>query len=98
VALTSLSEAQPLVALEAMGAGVPVVSTAVGGCAETIAGAGLLTPARSPRATADALLRLADDRDLRERLGAAGRRRVALRHRPQDVHGAYRALYEQLAA
>ena len=57
LALTSLSEAQPLVALEAMAAGVPVVATDVGGCREAIADAGLLTPAGDPHATARALLR-----------------------------------------
>jgi glycosyltransferase involved in cell wall biosynthesis len=96
--LTSLSEAQPLVALEAMAAGVPVVSTDVGGCREAIAGAGLLTPARAPRATADALLRLEADELLRARLGRAGRRITAARHDPARVHGAYRELYERLAA
>jgi glycosyltransferase involved in cell wall biosynthesis len=96
--LTSLSEAQPLVALEAMAAGVPVVATDVGGCREAIGEAGLLTRPRDPRATADALLRIGSDELLRARLGAAGRRRTAERHDPRRIHGAYRELYERLAA
>lgn len=96
--LTSLSEAQPLVALEAMAAGVPVVATDVGGCREAIAGAGLLTPVRDPQATADALLQLAGDDLLRARLGAAGRHRARTAHGPARIYGAYRELYDRLAA
>lgn len=98
LALTSISEAQPLVALEAMAAGVPVVATDVGGCREAIGEAGLLTAVGDARATADALLRLAHDDLLRTRLGAAGRRRVAVAHAPERVYGAYREMYERLAA
>ncbi len=90
--LTSISEAQPLVLLEGGAAGVPVVATDVGACRELVLGrsgddrglgaAGLLTPIGSPRATADALLRLARDPALRRpwRRGA-GARRALLRGR-----------------
>jgi glycosyltransferase involved in cell wall biosynthesis len=98
LALTSLSEAQPLVALEAMAAGIPVVATDVGGCREAIGDAGVMTPIADPRATAAALLRIAGDDVLRARLGAAGRRRASTTHAPARVYGAYRELYERLAA
>ena len=48
-------------------------------------------------ATADALLRLCRDRELRERLGAAGRVRSRHRHDATAVNAAYRRLYETLA-
>lgn len=96
--LTSLSEAQPLVALEAMAAGVPVVATDVGGCREAIGDAGLLTGVRDPAATAAAVLRIAADELLRARLGAAGRRRAATTHDPARVLGAYHETYERVAA
>jgi glycosyltransferase involved in cell wall biosynthesis len=93
VALTSVSEAQPLALIEAMAAGVPVVATAVGGCPELVAGAGLLVAPRDPAATAGALLRLSADAPLRARLGAAGRARALDRHAPERVTAAYRELY-----
>lgn len=95
--LTSVSEAQPLVLLEAMAAGLPVVCTAVGGCAQLVGAGGIVTAPGTPRATADALLRLCRDRELRERLGAAGRVRSRHRHDATAVNAAYRRLYETLA-
>lgn len=100
VVLTSVSEAQPLALLEAMAAGRPVVSTAVGGCPELIGGrrpAGILTPPRDARATADALLRLVADPGLRARLGAAGRRRARTDHSPERLARAYGDLYSEMA-
>ena len=96
--LTSRSEAQPLVALEAMAAGVPVVATDVGGCRELLAGSGLVTPVRDPAATAAAVVRLLTDPELRERLAAAGRDRAYRRHDPSRIFGAFRQLYETAAA
>lgn len=95
--LTSVSEAQPLVMLEAMAAGLPVVCTAVGGCAQLVGSGGIVTAPGAPRATADAVLRLVGDRDMRARLGAAGRARSRHRHDANAVHATYHRLYETLA-
>lgn len=95
--LTSVSEAQPLVALEAMAAGVPVIATAVGGCPELIAGAGLLTRPRDPRSTADAILRVLGDTELRDRLVTAGRARVEESHSLDRILAGYSALYRAAA-
>ncbi len=67
--------------LEAMACAVPVVSTNVGGPAETVieGQTGYLVPPRDPAALAAAVRRLLDDPDLRVRLGQAGRQHV-LRH------------------
>jgi glycosyltransferase involved in cell wall biosynthesis len=96
--LTSVSEGQPLVVLEAMAAGLPVVCTDVGGCAELVGPAGIVTAPCAPLATANALLRLCADRALRQRLGAAGRARVRQRHDADAVHRTYGRLYAELAA
>jgi glycosyltransferase involved in cell wall biosynthesis len=82
VALPSLREGLGVAALEAMAAGRVVVASRVGGLAEVVVHGetGLLV---SPGAAADlgaALARLAGDRELRARLGAAGRTRVRARY------------------
>jgi glycosyltransferase involved in cell wall biosynthesis len=55
--LPSLSEGLPLVVIEAIAAGKPVVCTAVGGVPEVLsrAGGGRLVPAKDPHALAEAL-------------------------------------------
>jgi glycosyltransferase involved in cell wall biosynthesis len=76
--LPSLSEGTPLVTLEAMSAGVPVVATAVGGVPAQITHGreGFLVPAANAPAIADAVLRLVEDRDLRQAMGERARARI----------------------
>jgi glycosyltransferase involved in cell wall biosynthesis len=83
-ALSSASEGIPISALEAMDEGLPVVATAVGGLPETVQDGvtGFLVKRAPDRAaTAVALAgRLAEllrDPVLRQRMGEAGKRRVA---------------------
>lgn len=93
--LSSASEGMPLTILEAMAAGKPVVSTRVGGIPEIIEDGrtGLLVPARSPGALADALTRLAQDRMLQHTLGRAARDRVRAQHTLDHMVQAYESLY-----
>jgi glycosyltransferase involved in cell wall biosynthesis len=76
--LPSLYEGMPLSILEAMGAGLPVVATAVDGTPEAVADGetGLLVPPADPAALASAVNRLLGDRALAERMGRAGRARA----------------------
>jgi glycosyltransferase involved in cell wall biosynthesis len=69
-------EAGPLVLLEAMSIGVPVVATDHGGPAEVLGEAGLLVPPRDPEAMAEAIAALLDDGALRRRCARAGPRQV----------------------
>jgi glycosyltransferase involved in cell wall biosynthesis len=73
VALSSDSEGTPLAIIEAAAAGRPAAATAVGGVADIVIDGetGLLAPTTDEDAFAAALIRLADDVGLRERLGAA---------------------------
>lgn len=106
VLLTSISEGQPLVILEAFAAGLPVVATDVGACRELIEGcdgadralgpAGIVTRVANPTETAAALVVLAKQRDLRAAMGRAGRERVAARYRQTQVVARYDSLYSSM--
>ncbi|TMB25020.1 MAG: glycosyltransferase family 4 protein [Deltaproteobacteria bacterium] len=82
VALPSLREGLGVAALEAMAAGRVVVASQVGGLAEVVAHGetGLLVSPGDARDLGAALAHLAADRELRRRLGAAGRARVRARY------------------
>jgi glycosyltransferase involved in cell wall biosynthesis len=108
VVLTSFSEGQPLVILEAYARGVPVIASDVGACREMVEGregadreigpSGFVTRVASPKETAAALVRLARDPKLRRRMGEAGRRRVAAYYQRRDMLASYRALYAAMGA
>jgi glycosyltransferase involved in cell wall biosynthesis len=79
--LASRSEGLPISILEAMAAGLPVVASDVGGVSEAVVHGetGLLVPPGDPEALASALELLLRDSPLRQRMGAAGRRRAQAR-------------------
>ncbi|HYQ90400.1 MAG TPA: GT4 family glycosyltransferase PelF, partial [Candidatus Binatia bacterium] len=101
--LTSFSEGQPLVILEAGAAGIPVVASDAGACRELLEGrgdadrqigpSGIVTRLAAPEETASAIIRLARNPEERRLMGAAGRRRVATFYRKSAMVSAYRALY-----
>lgn len=76
-ALPTLRDALPLVVIEAMQHGLPVVSTTVGALAELVADGttGHLVPPGDANALADRLAELATRPELRRELGRAGRAR-----------------------
>ena len=76
--LPELSEGFGLAALEAMAVGRPVVASAVGSLPEVVEDdiTGVLVPAASVDGLEAALLRLARDASLRDRLGRAGHARA----------------------
>lgn len=77
-ALPSWTEGMPLVALEAMQRGKPVVATPVGGTAEVVVHGetGLIVPVRDPVRLAAALRELLDDPARARAMGEAGRHRA----------------------
>ena len=85
---------------EAMAAGLPAVGSDVPAVRELIADGqtGLLVPPRDPGALAEALRRLAGDAELRRRMGAAARHRIAERFGLSSAIAAHEALYEQVAS
>jgi len=98
-ALTSVSEAASITLLEAMGAGLPVLVTAVGGNPELVRdGAdGLLFPRGDSRAGAEALLRILNDGAFARTLGSSGRARVLDTFSLDRTVETYHALYRDLA-
>ncbi|MCQ2067847.1 MAG: glycosyltransferase [Bacteroidaceae bacterium] len=74
----SVKESFGVALVEAMACGIPVVATDTVGFREVVADAetGYVLKDRDPETMAQALLKLLSDKDLRERMGAAGRKRV----------------------
>lgn len=98
VAFSSDWEGLSLVALEALSAGTPVVSTDVAGMRDLLAGgAGALTSAFTAEALAEDLLALLRDCDRRRAMGERGRDLIARRFSLDRMVEAYRARYELLA-
>lgn len=98
--LASVSEGISNAALEAMACGVPVVTTECGGMREAVTDAveGFVVPVRDPEAMAGALAKLAFDRELRERLGRAGRERVLREFTLARQMDDFLSLYRKLVA
>ena len=95
----SLYEGFSLPAIEAMSCGVAVVATSGGALPEVVGVSGetgLLVEPNSPDALVAAIGRLLDDRDLRERLGAAGRERVIERFTWQVTARGTAACYDAI--
>jgi colanic acid/amylovoran biosynthesis glycosyltransferase len=91
---SSVSEGLSNATLEAMAVGVPVVVTDVGGMRELVTDGvdGFVVPSRDPAALAAALLELAADSELRQKMGDRGRQRVV---DDFDAESRTRAMLEQ---
>lgn len=108
IVLTSISEAQPLVILEAGAAGIPTVATDVGACREMIEGqpgedpplghGGAVTALSNPRATAEALVHLLSDTGWRAACGEAIRARTRAIYNKAVIDAIYRDLYAEAVA
>jgi len=98
--LTSVSEGIPMTVIEAMGAGVPVVATAVGGVPEVIETerSGLLAPAGNAAGLAQALCRLAHDAALAPRLVDSARRRAQELFSEPPMIDRYAEIYREMCS
>lgn len=103
--LTSISEALPLVILEAHAAGLPCLATDVGACRELLEGAspedralgasGAVVPIADPEATAREAIRLLNDPELWHQAQASGMARVEAFYTLDSMFDAYRDIYKQ---
>ena len=86
--------------LESMAAALPMVVTDVGGNAEAVSDGttGIVVRARDASALGAAILRLANDPDLRQSMGALAKARVAEEFSLAESTARYVALYESLLA
>ncbi|PQV45024.1 GT4 family glycosyltransferase PelF [Paraburkholderia sp. BL21I4N1] len=108
IALTSISEALPLVVLEGFAAGVPAITTDVGSCRQLIEGvdeedralgsAGMVVQLADPAAFAQAVLALLADEARWLAAQQAGLARVRRYYTKTQMIDRYRVLYERLAA
>lgn len=98
--LPSEDEGMSRALIEAMGAGLPVVATDVGGNREVVRAGetGLLVPAKDPVALAEAAVSLLDDQMLALRLGAAALARARTHFSAETMIARYVELYERLLA
>jgi glycosyltransferase involved in cell wall biosynthesis len=95
-ALSSTTEGLPLVVPEAMAAGLPIVTTAVGGLPGVVddGQTGLVVPV-DEAALAAALVRLEGDRELARAMGVRAREVALARYSHDRMVEAYLALYAQ---
>ena len=104
--LTSISEAQPLVLLEAGAARIACVATDVGSCRDIIEGmagespslgsGGRVVPPMDTDAIGAAVVELLQDKDLRRRCGEVLRARVATHFTSAKSASQYLNLYSDL--
>src|SRR4029434_3768571 len=92
-------EGLPRTLLEALAYGLPAVASGVAGVPEIVVDGenGFVVPPGNPAAMAEALASLASNRELRERMGAAGRKRAQTVFSTSSSAEAMLALYHQLA-
>ncbi|PLV60331.1 GT4 family glycosyltransferase PelF [Thermotoga sp. KOL6] len=100
LALSSVSEGQPLVLLEAMAMGIPIVATDVGACRELvydeIGQCGIIVPPKDYISMAKAILKIYEDKEMREAFSKNARKIVEKKYRLDLVIERYRNLYLNL--
>jgi glycosyltransferase involved in cell wall biosynthesis len=88
----------PLSVVEAMAAGLPVISSRAGGLPESVVDGktGLLVQPNNPAALADAMLRLAADKNIAHSMGTAGGARATELFSWEAVVAKFSSLYQAL--
>ncbi len=97
--LPSYREGFPKVLVEAAACGLPIVTTDVPGCRDSVRAGetALLVPVRDAQALADALEELIADAEQRQTMGKAGRKLVETHYSEAQFIARSLALYEEVA-
>jgi glycosyltransferase involved in cell wall biosynthesis len=100
--LTSISEGQPFAVLEGMAAKKPFITTDVGGCRELLYGrndnlgkAGTVVPVMDVEKISKEIIRLAEDPELRKKMGDTGYKRVENFYTSDKCVKSYRKIYRR---
>lgn len=99
--LTSISEGQPLVILEAMAVGIPIVATDVGSCRELVMpdseeSCGIITRLVNPLETANAVVKILNNPDRSYKMALNGRKRVEDSYKKSKFIESYQKIYKEL--
>lgn len=94
----SLAEGCAQSAMEALSAGLPVITTENSGAPITSDRTGVLVPINDPEALAAAIVRLSEDDALRERIGREASAMMGAQYRWPHYGENVKALYEKLVA
>jgi glycosyltransferase involved in cell wall biosynthesis len=99
IVITSVLEGFPMITLEAMAMGKPIIATRIDGTTEQIRDGkeGLLVASRSPAELTKAIVRVAGDSLLASSLGNAARQRVIAEFSVQQMIEATIKVYEELS-
>jgi glycosyltransferase involved in cell wall biosynthesis len=105
VVLTSISEAQPLVILEAGAAGIPIVATDVGACKELLFGrsdeqpnlgqGGVITPLANPIAVSNGIFDLLSSPLFYQNCSRTIKERVSRYYRAEEQQKRYQEIYQE---
>jgi glycosyltransferase involved in cell wall biosynthesis len=96
--LPSEAENFPIVLLEAMAAGLAIVTTQSTGCAEAVGESGMLVPARNPEAIREAVEALMASPERCQRMGRLGRLRLEANFSWTSIAARYEQLYDSYRA
>mgnify|MGYP001589363332 CR=1 FL=1 len=98
--LPSLYESFGIVLLEAMAQGKPVIASNVNGIPEVVVDnqTGILVPPANPQALSEAIIKLANDKELAREMGIAGYERVNKFFRKEQMVNNFDNLYSNLTS
>lgn len=96
-AFVSEAENFPIVLLEAMTAGMAIITTTGTGCAEVVKDTALLVEPKNPEAIRDALIKLIQNPELCHDLGNAARKRIEDHFSWETIAGQYISIYKKYA-